>query len=334
MILPETRVSRPVVRALLGKKRAERYLCRKGRGAPPCGREDKTMPIRLSVLALLAALSVAPLALRAETAPAAATAEAAATATAQVAALSEALRVGEILDVMRAEGLDYAVTLQDELFAGQGGSRWQDQVSRIYDVAAMRQRFDAVLQRELAADGALVDQMTAFFTGEPGSAILTLELEARRALLDSAVEDAAKVLVQDLTTDKDPRLDQLRRFAEVNDLVEANVMGAMNANLAFYQGMSEGGAFGGAMAEADMLAEVWGQEAEVRAETTEWLYSYLALAYQPLPDADLDAYIAFSESPAGQRLNAALFAAFDAVFGRLSNDLGRAAATQIGGQDI
>jgi hypothetical protein len=88
------------------------------------------------------------------------------------------------------------------------------------------------------------------------------------------------------------------------------------------------------MTEEDMLADVWGREGEVRGSTREWLYSYFALAYQPLDDAELAAYTAFWESPAGKRANAALFAAFDQVFSDISRELGRAAAVQMQGDDI
>jgi hypothetical protein len=48
----------------------------------------------------------------------------------------------------------------------------------------------------------------------------------------------------------------------------------------------------------------------------------------------MDAYIAFSETRAGQQVNAALFAAFDKVFTRVSFDLGRAVALRMQGEDI
>ena len=111
-------------------------------------------------------------------------------------------------------------------------------------------------------------------------------------------------------------------------------MGALSANLAFYQGMAEGGAFGGEMTEDQMLADVWGQEAEVRQQVADWLFPYLALAYGPLSDDELEAYIAYSESPAGQQLNTALFASFDGVFSPVSRALGLAVARELQGQDI
>lgn len=256
------------------------------------------------------------------------------TGDAAVIALSETMRIGEIIDIMREEGLAYGQTLEAEMFPGGGGPRWQGIVGMIYDGEKMRARFDAAFARELANAPEDVGQIAAFFAAEPGARFLTLELEARRALLDESVEDAAKLAWEDMVAAGDPRVDLLRRFAETNDLIESNVMGALNANLAFYRGMAEAGAFGDDMTEDQMLADVWGQEADVRAETEDWLFPFLALAYQPLTDEELDTYVVFSETPAGQRMNAALFAAFDEVFTAISQDLGRAVAIQLQGQDI
>ncbi|MGL5008718.1 MAG: hypothetical protein ACRC6I_02455, partial [Paracoccaceae bacterium] len=137
-----------------------------------------------------------------------------------------------------------------------------------------------------------------------------------------------------MVADEDPRLEMLQAFVAAGDLVEQNVVGAMNANYAFFQGMAAAGGPAAQMTDEEMLADVWGREAEVRASTQEWLYPYLALAYQPLDDADLAAYTAFWESPAGKHANAAMFAAFDQVFTDISRGLGQAAATQMQGDDI
>ena len=83
-----------------------------------------------------------------------------------------------------------------------------------------------------------------------------------------------------------------------------------------------------------MLADVWSQESDIRAETEGWLYPFLALAYKPLSDADMQAYLTFSESEASRVMNAAMFAAFDEMFRDISRDLGRAAADMLSGQDI
>ena len=251
------------------------------------------------------------------------------------AALLTTLRIPEMIAVMQDEGLAYGDELEEQLFPGAGGARWDEAVARVYDEPALLERFQSAFAARLAADPQAMDQIAGFFGTDRGQQILILEIEARRALLDEAVEEAAAVSVDDMRARDDPRLALLERFATANDLIEQNVSGALNANFAFYQGMSDGGAFDGAkMTEADMLAEVWAQEPDIRAETESWLYPFLALAYKPLSDADVEAYLAFSESEAGRAMNAAMFAAFDEVFREISHDLGRAAAEMLSGRDI
>jgi hypothetical protein len=88
------------------------------------------------------------------------------------------------------------------------------------------------------------------------------------------------------------------------------------------------------LSQSDMLAEVWAQEGDLRRETEDWLYPFLNLAYQPLSIADLDAYIAFSNSAAGRAINAALFVAFDVLGKDQSRGMGLAAGKLMAGQDI
>ena len=277
------------------------------------------MPVRL--LSLLVAVLLSALPLRAQTA--------------DPESVLQTLRIPEMIAVMQDEGIAYGADLEDQLFPGAGGARWDGIVAGIYDEPALLQRFQSAFSARLAADPQAMDQIVVFFATDRGQRILSLEIAARRALLDEAAEEAAAVSVDDMRARDDPRLALLERFAAANDLIEQNVSGALNANFAFYQGMSDGGAFDAAkMTEADMLADVWSQEPEIRAETESWLYPFLALAYEPLSDADLQAYLAFSESGASRAMNAAMFAAFDEVFREISRDLGRAAAEMLSGQDI
>ncbi|MGB8812666.1 MAG: hypothetical protein WCC57_05730 [Paracoccaceae bacterium] len=251
-----------------------------------------------------------------------------------VSALTKTLQIAEMMQVMREEGIDYGSTLEAEMFPGKGGAKWLAVVGLIYDPAVMQKRFEAAFDVELKGDPATIAVMQAFFGSERGQRILTMETEARRALMDEKAKEAAKVVVEEMTAKQDPRMAALQAFAHANDLTEQNVAGALNANLAFYKGLAAGGAFGDDMTEDQMLADVWSQEPDIRLETEDWLFSYLTVAYASLSDDDLAAYQAVSETPEGQKLNAAMFAAFDAVFTQISYDLGRAAAKQMQGEDI
>lgn len=251
-----------------------------------------------------------------------------------VAKLSQALMIPGVVDVLRLEGLDYGNTLEEQMFPERGGARWQAAVSAIYDADWIRGEFEKTMRAELGDKPQVIAAGQKFFGSELGQRVVALEIEARHTLLDPAAEEAARLRYAEMADAKEPRAAALAEFAEANDLIEANVVGALNANLAFYQGMAAAGAADDGMTEEEMLAEVWSQEDSVRAETEEWLFPYLALAYSALSDEDLAQYIAFSRTPEGKALNLASFTAFDRIFVTISQRLGAAAAAQLQGQDI
>ncbi|MFM7334103.1 MAG: DUF2059 domain-containing protein [Tabrizicola sp.] len=248
--------------------------------------------------------------------------------------LAEVLQLDALFAVLRDEGLAHGTTLEEDMFPSGGGPEWQAAVSDIYDVDRLRSGFDAVLHEQLAADPAALTEITAFFGSDLGQKILGLEIEARRAFLDTAAEEAARVAADDAAAARDPKVAQVRRMIEAADLLEQNVAGSLSGNLAFMTGMASTGVYGADMPEDQILSDIWAQEEQVRADTSTWLYSYLGLAYSPLTEAEMEAYVDFWESRAGQRLNAALFMAFDRVFRQVSYDLGRAAGRAIQGRDI
>jgi len=255
-----------------------------------------------------------------------------ATGTAQVARLTAILQLPALLEIMQREGVAYGDELQADLFPGQGGSEWARRVEQIYAPDRLMPVFTTVFAAEL--DGTDTAAMRAFFEEGPGARAVELEIAARRALLDPGVEEAADQQLEEMLATDSPRLLAIEEFAEAGDLIEANVLGGLNANLAFYRGMIDGGGLPGEMGEGQLLADVWSQEDAIRTETRDWLYAYLALAYDPMSDDELQAYIDFSAGPAGKALNRALFAGFDAVFAQVSYELGLGAARYLAGQDI
>jgi len=251
---------------------------------------------------------------------------------AQIDSLFDALALAEMIGIMREEGIAYGNQIRDDMFPGQGGAEWAGVIEAIYDATRMEAEVRAALARGL--DDKDVAPMLAFFQAEPGATFIRLEVSARRAMLDDAVEAASKEMAALAMADETPRMALVRRIVEVNDLIETNVVGAMNSSYAFYSGLMDGSAFDRQMSADEMLANVWSQEAEIRANTTEWVYAFLLMAYQPLPEADLEAYIAFSETPAGRELNRAIFVAFDDTFESISHALGIASARFMVGQEL
>lgn len=238
----------------------------------------------------------------------------------------------DILQIMSAEGIASAAGMEADMFPQRGGAAWQAVVAGIYASDRLIEDFEAAVSVNDVTPEVLAD-LEAFVRSDLGQRIVAGEVAARRAFLDPGVEDSAREMVEEAAETGDPRLEQYRRFIEINDLLERNVSGALNANFAFYRGLVDGNGLDVDMPESLMLSEVWGQEPELRADMVEWLYSYQFTAYSGLSEDDMDRYIAFGESEAGRVLNAQLFTAFEVVFERVSYELGTAAAGFMTGED-
>jgi hypothetical protein len=292
--------------------------------------------LRAPILALFLAapMALAPAVLSAQTpVPTPAQNSTQAEQSPDTAPLIAALRLYDLMAVLSAEGIAAADQMEADMFPGQGSAAWQAVVSRIYSTDQMIADMEAAFPTDIFTTDMLAD-LTTYFTTDPGAAIITAELEARRIFAQPDVEAAANEVYADSLAAENPRLDLLREFVAANDLLERNVMGALNSNFGFYQGLSDGNAFPAPMPEDLMLAEVWAQEPQIRADAEEWLYSFQLMAYDGISDADVQSYVDLSRTPAGQALNTALFTAFDAVLNRISYDLGQAAAVFVAGEEI
>ncbi|MCU4651888.1 hypothetical protein N8I71_03550 [Roseibacterium sp. SDUM158016] len=250
----------------------------------------------------------------------------------EIAEMIDAMGLRDVIAIMANEGVAAATNLESSMFPGDGGAAWAAEVNRIHGEGRMIGLFeDAFPVDAMSAEEART--ITEFFAAEPGASIALAEIAGRRAFLDPDTEELAREAFRQAVVDEDPRIELLTDFIQSNDLVERNVSGALNSNYAFYRGLLDGGAFQVEIPEELMLAEVWGQEPELRRETIEWLYSFQLSAYAGLEDSAIEAYTALSETPSGQALNAALFRAFDTLFDQLSYELGVAAAGFIAGED-
>lgn len=243
--------------------------------------------------------------------------------------LARALRLGDVVEIMAREGLVQGDELDAGLLGGNGGAAWDRVVAGIYDAPGLTRDVQAGFAAALDPEAAR--PLLEFFTSPEGQRIVDLEVEARRALLDPEAQAAAEASARAASGARRARIEA---FIEANDLLERNVAGAMNASLAFYGGLAQGDAFGGSLDEAGILADVWAQEPTIRRDTRDWLWAFLGLAHGPLGAEQYDAYLALGRSPEGRAMNAALFAAFDAMFEDVSRDLGRAAAAFLQGSEL
>lgn len=235
-------------------------------------------------------------------------------------ALHAALDTDALMVILSEEGIDQSNELREDMFPGRGGVGWNAVVGRIYDAdrlyATFRDAFDSALT------DADITPLLDFYRSDTGSRVARVEIEARRAIMSDDVEEAARNAYADLRDSNPSRVALLEEFADLNQLIDRNVAGALNANLAFYRGL--GSAEGFTMTENQMLSEVWSREAEIREDTEGWVFGYMTFAYETLSDDDIRAYIYVTGTDAGRDLNRALFAGFDAVFLGVSYDMGKA----------
>ncbi len=248
---------------------------------------------------------------------------------ARVTVLMDALRLPQLVEALRAEGISDADDLNADMLRGQGGAFWQQQVSRLYDTGAMKDTFHRALEEGL--DDAALDVAVQFFDSTRGQRITELEIAARGAMADEAVEEAAAAAFAALP-EGDDHARLVSEFITLNDLLELNVALTMSSSYQFSRGLADGGLL--EMSEEQILSEVWESEEGLRSDAEVWLRGYFFLAQQPLDLADLEAYVAFAESSAGADLNAALFAGYEAIFTDIAYGLGRAVAMNAAGNDI
>lgn len=245
--------------------------------------------------------------------------------TAQQARLFEALDVAGTVAVMREEGLQYGDQIAAEMLPEADAARWAAQVSDIYNVGHMQR----LVENELAVqlEGQDLGPILGFFDTDLGHRIVALELDARRAFMDPAVDEAATERAAEARAEGLPIMAQIDGLIADSDLVARNVAGSLNSNLMFLRGLADGGASD--LGDDDMIREVWAQAEQTRAETEAWLGAFLLTAYAPLDAAELESYAAFYRTPEGRALNRALFAAFNRMYDELSYLLGQSVAEHL-----
>ncbi|HHB80431.1 MAG TPA: DUF2059 domain-containing protein, partial [Aliiroseovarius sp.] len=163
--------------------------------------------------------------------------------------------------------------------------------------------------------------LLAFYASPVGQKVVALELSGRRAFLEPDVEEEARRIWRD-SPEAAPHARAIRAYMEVNDLVERNVIASMNADFTFLRAYFEGDAD---VNEALILADIWREEDNIRADSAEWLFAYLAMAYGPLSPEEMQANLALWHTAEGRALNGALFDGFSAMVTSVSEELGRAA---------
>lgn len=251
-------------------------------------------------------------------------------ADARMSVLVDVLKLPEVAKILLAEDRAYAQELNEEMLNGDGGGGWQLQIAAILSEGRMVERVRQALEARLQGD--LLEDAIAFYASDLGTRIIQFENSGRQAFANEDIEEAARARYLELQDSDDTRLAAIRQIIADGDMIDLNIKGTLSANYQFMRGLSDGGAF--VMSDNEILADVAAQTDQVSEDTHMWLHSFLLLAYSPLSDAEMNAYIAFGQSPAGQALNLALFDGFGASYEDISYGLGQAVALHIKGQEL
>jgi hypothetical protein len=250
----------------------------------------------------------------------------------------DAMQVTALFDMLQQEAIASGRDLGAEMMPGRDLAGWERTLARLNDpdrvLPAFRDAFAAALDAGPGDADARGRAILAYLTTPPGDQIVGLELSARAALNEPGIEAAVLARFQTERAAGSDFAAAVARFIALNDLVDRNVTGALAANAAFLTGLQEGADAPGALGTGDVLADVWAQEPAIRASTVDWLHAFVSLAYGPLAPDELQTHIAFSETPAGQAFNDAIFTAFDTVLTDLSYDTGAALARIMASEDL
>lgn len=240
--------------------------------------------------------------------------------------LMDALQVDEVIDILRNEGHNLGQDLQQAFLENQGGQVFLDQVDRIYDAKSMRGHIVQVFEETLTDSH--LDRAILFFESDLGKTITSLELSARVALSDEAIEEMANNAY--VEWDRNAQFYRLvDEYIMVNNLIDENVQNALSADFNFFRGMSLGSGD-----DAELLTQLLEQKDDTTESTRTWLYSFFLLAYRPLSDSEMRENIAFSRTETGIAVNTALFESFDLMFDSIYYKLGQAVAQVLQGSDL
>ena len=233
------------------------------------------------------------------------------------------MRFGEIVTIMREEGISDSRELPKDLMMGQVGASWEHALSSIYNIEMMTQMVESLFLGSLGSKH--LEGILEFVSSEAWQTSVDLELAARHAMLAPEIEQMAYDSYYRALAKNTRLVRDLETLVDFADLVEQNVVGALNGMYQFNLGLVDGGLEMG-YTEDELLAHIWAEEESIRIEVSEWMFSFLMLAYDPIERQMLLEQIRFFQTSEGRRLNAAMSDAFDGMLNDIAYQLGFALA--------
>ncbi|WP_299692761.1 DUF2059 domain-containing protein [uncultured Tateyamaria sp.] len=232
--------------------------------------------------------------------------------------LFDAMGIPGLIAAFAKDGQQTIPDLNAGFLDGQGGDVFVETAQRLYDPARLETELRAQFGERLDPQDAR--QAVVFFDSDQGQRIVAIEVEARRAMVDDVLEEAAKAASDTASAD-------VLRLISVRDLVEVNTDIAIAARFAFYDGLS-------VAAPGIDTPEIEGQRGIVAEDTRAWITGYYMLVASALQEDDLDTYAAFWETDVGQGVDAALSQAFEQSYVTLSHGLGQLVGRMLPQNDL
>lgn len=233
------------------------------------------------------------------------------------------MRFGEIVTIMREEGISDSRELPKDLMMGQVGASWEHALSSIYDIEMMTQTVESLFLGSLGSKN--LEGILEFVSSAAWQTAMDLELAARHAMLAPEIEQMAYDSYYQALSKNTRLVRDLEALVDSADLVEQNVVGALNGMYQFNLGLVDGGLEMG-YTEDELLAQIWTEEESIRNDVSEWMFAFLMLAYDSIERQMLLEQIRFFQTSEGRRLNAAMFDAFDGMLNDITYQLGFALA--------
>lgn len=162
-----------------------------------------------------------------------------------------------------------------------------------------------------------------FYRSDLGRRLVAAEVAATSIEAQQKMLAEAKELMEGLVKapGRQAALDRVSRAIKLEDM---SVNLALNVSRAMLIGLATTGTSAQAMSMEEILEALEQQRPQIAAETNAMSAISLAYAYRDLPVADIEAYAAFLETPAGVKYSDAVLKGLDAVLSEAGLAFGRA----------
>ena len=232
--------------------------------------------------------------------------------------LYDALYLQKIIKTLHNEGIEHAIE-SGKVYLGQDydADSFENAVKKIYNLKMMDNFTRKGLIQKLSKEKAEV--ALKFFSKGLGARVALLETSARSAISYKEVEAAAVQMAKDAKNEDTARYSMLEQNIKDLELVELNMTGAFSAQYAFLSNLSALDEM--PLGNDDIVTLLLESEEEMRQDIVDWLMGFTHMAYTPLSDEELKAYLTFLTSADGKALNLALFHIFNGLSIQTSGDL-------------